>query len=142
MFKIFCEMKTVQLQKQFSSYFSTNLILAQVHHNHPAGDAKRVSVVPVKMTVKNKWVAGMPSVSFVFFFVLFVAVEIDSKLTLRTPFGESSIIQPTELTHICLVDFSILIIWTSSFLIIGVSGVLFSFILFLIDIHISKQSRP
>ena len=51
--KILCEMKPVQLQKHLSSNFSANLILAQVCiQNHPAGDVTRVSVVPVKMTVK------------------------------------------------------------------------------------------
>ena len=52
-FQILCEMKTVQLQKHVSSNFSANLILAQMCiQNHPAGDVTRVSVVPVKMSVK------------------------------------------------------------------------------------------
>ena len=42
-------------------------------------------------------------------------------------------------THICLVDPSILINWTSPFPILGVAGVLFHFILFLIEIPVSKQ---
>ena len=46
------------------------------------------------------------------------------------------------LTHICLVDPSILNNWTSLFLILGVSGVLFIFILFQIDIPVSNQWRP
>ena len=46
------------------------------------------------------------------------------------------------LTHICLVDPSILINWMSPFLILGESGVLFFFfILFRIDIPVSKQLR-
>ena len=37
-------------------------------------------------------------------------------------------VQRTPLTHICLVDSSILINWTSPFPILGVSGTLFSFL--------------
>ena len=45
-----------------------------------------------------------------------------------------------SLTHICLVDPSTLINWTSPFSILGVSGALFHFLfLFRIDIHVSKQ---
>ena len=48
--------------------------------NHPAGDVARVSVVPVKMTVKKR-IPGMPVFFFFFFFfaffVLFIAVKID-----------------------------------------------------------------
>ena len=44
-FKILCEMKTVQLQKNLSSNFSANLILAQMCiQSHPAGDVARCSV--------------------------------------------------------------------------------------------------
>ena len=42
-----------------------------------------------------------------------------------------------SLTHICPVDFSILINWTSPIPNLGVS--FFIFILFLIEIHVSKQ---
>ena len=45
----------------------------------------------------------------------------------------------SHLTHICRVDPSILINWTSPFLILGVSGVLYFFILFRIEIPVSKQ---
>ena len=48
----------------------------------------------------------------------------------------------TDLTHICLVDFSIHINWTSPFLILGVSGVLFHFYSIPKDIPVSKQWRP
>ena len=47
-----------------------------------------------------------------------------------------------KLTHNCLVDPSILINWTSPFPILGVSGVIFHFILFRIEIPVSKQWRP
>ena len=43
-----------------------------------------------------------------------------------------------RLTHIRLADLSILINWTSPFPILGVSGVLFHFVLFSIDIPVSK----
>ena len=43
------------------------------------------------------------------------------------------------LTHICQMDLSILIIWMSPSRILGLSGVLFYFILFRIDIRDSKQ---
>ena len=51
---------------------------------------------------------------------------------------------PTEgkqlpVTHICLVDLSILINWTNPFPILWVVGVLFIFSLFQIDIPVSKQ---
>ena len=106
-FKILCEMKTVQLQKHLSFNFSAHLILAQVCiQNHPAGDVTIVSVVPVKMTVKigdsrdlKKYYGyryGCPIKDvkkritmwwgcrlFYLLFVLFIAVEIDSKLTLH-----------------------------------------------------------
>ena len=42
-YKILSEMKTVELQKHFSSDFSANLILAQVCiQNHTAGDVTRM----------------------------------------------------------------------------------------------------
>ena len=41
-----------------------------------------------------------------------------------------------------LMNFSILINWMSPFPILVVPGVLFIFILFLIDIHVMKQCRP
>ena len=44
-----------------------------------------------------------------------------------------------HLTHICLVDPSILIKWTSLLPVLGVSGVLFHFYFILIEIHVSKQ---
>ena len=46
------------------------------------------------------------------------------------------------LTHICLVDSSILINWTSPFPILGVSGILLNFHFILIEIHVIKQCRP
>ena len=46
------------------------------------------------------------------------------------------------LNHIWLVDFSILIQWTSPFPVLRVSGVLFHFISFRIEIPVSKQCRP
>ena len=45
-------------------------------------------------------------------------------------------------TNIFLVDFSLLIKWTSLFPVLGVSGALFHFIVFLIEIPVSKQYRP
>ena len=52
---------------------------------------------------------------------------------------ERNIVSKFLLTHICLVDYAILINWTSPFPILGVSGVLFHFFLFRIDIPVSKQ---
>ena len=65
-----------------------------------------------------------------------------------SPNRKNSSFQMVGLTHISLVDPSILINWVSPFLILGVSGALFHFyslvhffifILFRIDIPVSKQ---
>ena len=42
----------------------------------------------------------------------------------------------------CSVDYAIFIIWMSPFPILGMSGVFFIFILFLIEIPVCKQGRP
>ena len=46
------------------------------------------------------------------------------------------------LTHVCVVDASILINWKSPFPILGMSGYFVNFILFLQDFPVSKQCRP
>ena len=46
------------------------------------------------------------------------------------------------LTHVCIVDASILINWKSPFPILGMSGYFVNFILFLQDFPVSKQCRP
>ena len=96
-------------------------MLAQVCiQNHPAGDVTSVSVVPVKMKVKmgipisketlrmpirlsckgckeeKKRTKGGDAVCFICFFVLFCCSGNRIK-TNTTPYGESSIIQLTEL---------------------------------------------
>ena len=95
-------MKTVQLQKHVSSNFSANLILAQVHfQNHSAGDVTRVSKITVKI---NGWRGYR-----LFYLLSCTVYSRGNRLKINiTPCGESSIIQLTELTHICLVDFFLL----------------------------------
>ena len=120
-FKIFCEMKTVQLQKHLSSNFSANLILAQVHSKSPCRRRYQSFRSVGKDDNVNQWVARMLCVLF----ALFIVYCSGNRLKINiTPCGESSIIQLAELTHIFLVDFSILIIWTGSFPILGMPGVL------------------
>ena len=47
------------------------------------------------------------------------------------------------LTHICPVDFSILISWTSPFVINGCQVNVFIFVMYImVEIHVSKQCRP
>ena len=48
-------------------------------------------------------------------------------------------LKSSTLIRICQVDPSILMNWTGPFPILGVSGVFFIFILFRIDIPVSKQ---
>ena len=63
------------------------------------------------------------------------------KLVLEERF-ENEEKEKRKTVSICLVGFSILIKRPGQFSILGVSGVLFHFILFLIEIPVGKQYRP
>ena len=69
------------------------------------------------------------------------AARIDDKYQIRLTRPNTSVMIygfGWTLTQICLVDSSILINWTSSFWILGISGVLFHFIPFRLQIHVCK----
>ena len=118
-FKILCEMKTVQLQKHLSSNFSPNLILARVHSKSPCRRRDKGFHSAGEDDSENRWFRDLKKYyiyrygcpikdvkqrrtrwrEYRLFCLLFCTVYgSGNRLKINiTPYGESSIIQLTKL---------------------------------------------